>query len=106
MIIKNSAVVLILGMTVLTTLARAESYAQVCATVEADSGRCKVKLLNPAAVDELPRMVVSECQPGTHLTIEAPSSRLYQQLVSVLCRPGGTSTAAANVFSCVLRGTR
>lgn len=79
--------------------------AGLCAIVEAtpDGRSCQVRLLNPAAAGELPDIIAGACAPGTQLTIELPSSGLYQQFVSSLCQSTPVR-ASPKMFTCHMRG--
>ena len=83
--------------------ARADT--ELCAIVEASPGRqgCQARLLNAAAAGELVGLVARACPPGTQLTVELPSTGLYQPLVSSLCRSTPVR-AGPKMFTCAMRG--
>lgn len=88
------------------TWARAQAGAELCAIIEAtpDTQGCRVRLLNPAAAGELPSIVAGACRAGTQLTVELPSSGLYQQVVTSLCQSSPVR-ASPKMFTCYVRLT-
>ena len=78
--IKRYAAMLLLVLAVSPAImASGLSDAELCASVETIHGSCDSKLLNPAAIDELPRLVAAECRPGTRVTVALPSDRPSQR---------------------------
>ena len=95
----------LLGLLCAALIASARADTELCAVVEASPGgtSCRVRLLNAAAAGELPDLVAHACPPGTQLTVEIPSSGLYQKLVSSLCRSTPVR-AGSKMFTCPMSG--